>query len=523
MKLTALLGPGATALHVLALSFTLAYPCVSHAESLPDAIASAYQSNPSIQSQRYQLRSLDEADAQALAGFRPTAEMNITADYSKTTLGPHNKAVQRLSNVNAPEFTESYPGQGQIILNQPVYTGGRVSSEVRAADADVLAGRQSLRATEGDVILAVIQAYASVIRDQAALDIHRTNLEALVKQLEETAARQRAGEVTRTDVEQAKAQLEAERALYTSAQAQLEASRLAYATAVGDNPGQLDPLPELPGVPANVDQAFDTATAEAPEVVQARLAEDSAQARVAAARAANRPTISLRASYGYTGPVEPYATRDFDRNLTAEAVITQPLFTGGVNSSLIHQALDQAVVARIQIEQARRTAVQNVANAWNQMLTSGANIKTQEAQVTAAQITYTGMTKEYRVGQRSTLDVLIAEETLRDAELSLVAARHDAYLGEASVLRYMGRLEVRALLVGQPLYDASINTRRARNRGATPWEGAIHRLDALGAPGVGHENVDNPAEPSIAPGVARGTPLDLAAPLAVAIPITPVH
>lgn len=479
----------------------------SRADTLADAIAEAYVSNPTLQSQRYQLRSNDEDYVQALSGLRPRAELQMTGSYTRDQLGKSTRDLQRRNAPTLPDYTENNTGQAQIIIDQPLYTGGRVASQVKSADAEVRAGREALRAAEADVMFQVVQAYAAVRRDEEAIGIRRRNLDALVHQLAETRARKVAGEVTLTDVSQAEAQVAAERTLLSTAQAQLQASRAAYAAVVGRNPGGLEPEPPLPGLPTTVERAFDVAEEASPDLLQAKFVEEQTRARVAAARANNRPQVSLRGSFGYTGSLVPADRRNYDRALTAQAVITQPLFTGGLNSSIIRQELDRNASARVQIEAVRRNVVQNVSNAWNQMVTSRANVITSQEQVRAARIAFEGMQIEYHAGARATLDVLIAEQTLRDAELGLISARRDAYVGSAALLRAMGRLEARALITGLGQYDPAANLRSVERKGALPWDGVVRALDRVGRPGAGQRALEAPP--------SSGEPVKSAAPLTV--------
>lgn len=448
-------------------------------ESLAEAIALAYQTNPTLQSQRAQVRGVDEGYVQARAALGPTAALQATAAYDQTRFG-----------YASPSATNN--GQVQLNVSQALYTGGREALGVSAARAQIAAARQSLRATEGNVILAVIQAYADVIRDAKALTVRAKNLKVLADQVTQARARVRDGELTRTDVAQAEAQLASERALYSTAQGQLQLSRAAYATVVGRDPGDLDPMTALPGLPATIDLAFDEAADQSPELTQSKYAEIGSRDRVAVARAAHRPTITLNLTAGYTGSLVPFSANQVERVVMGQAVISQPLFTSGLIGSQIRQALDQNTGDRIAIEITRRAMVQNVANAWNQMLVSRSNVGFQAENIRAAEIAFRGMTIEYREGLRATLDVLIAEETLRDAELSLLAAEHDQYVAEATLLRVIGRLEGPALLPGLPRYDVTANLHRVENRGAVPWSSLIETLDAMGAPNAGQGPISAP-------------------------------
>jgi len=491
-------------MNVSLIAFGLA-PAAVRAETLADAIALAYQSNPTLQAQRAQQRELDETYVQARAGWRPTASATGQAYWSRTDLGKeYGSQGEIVSNgtggynqvSGGGSYQENY-GQGQISVTQPLYTGGRIAATVKAAEATVLAGRENLRTVEAQIILSVVTSYEDVRLNQQILGIRTDNAGVLRSQLAETQAKFDVGQVTRTDVAQAQAQLASANALLAVAKANLQISRANYAAVVGQNPGELAAEPALPGLPGTVDQAFDIADSDNPALRQAELTEQSSRAKVVEAKAANRPTIAATAGVGYLGTLQPFGTQDFDRTLSGEVTITQPIFTGGVNSSLIRQAMEQNTSDRIGIEGARRAVVQTVAQAWNTTVGDQASVTSNEEQVRAATVAFEGIREQYRVGLSTTLDVLIQQTNLENAQLALVQARHDAYVAQAALLQAMGRLEARALVTGAPLYDPAKSFNRVKSAGAVPWEPLVAALDSVGAPSVG---VPAPIPAPAAPG-----------------------
>jgi outer membrane protein len=357
-----------------------------------------------------------------------------------------------------------------------------MSADLSAAEAKLRAGREALRATEGNVLLAVIQAYADVRRDQQALEVRQTNLEALEQQLAETRARLKAGEVTRTDEAQAEAQLALERSLYAQAQAQLMTSRANYAALVGRNPEDLKPEPQFASLPKTVDEAFDAAETESPDLRQARFTEVESRAKVSSARATYGGQITAHAQVGYSGSLTPYDPRNLDRAVSGQITYTRPLFTNGLAKAQIEQALQLNTSDRFNIEAARRGVVQNVANAWNQVTATARSTEAEIEQVKAASVAFNGMRVEYRAGERSTLDVLIAEETLRDAELALLSARHDAVVAKAALLRHMGRLRIEALVEGAPVYEPATHFKSLVHPLEAPWAPLVRKIDKAAKP-----------------------------------------
>lgn len=292
-------------------------PSVGRAETLAEAISLAYATNPNLQQQRAQQRALDESYVQARSGWRPTASAQANAGFTYT--GFHGASDTNAVNLG-------------LTAAQPLYTGGRTTAAVDAAQADVLAGREGLRGLEAQVLQTVVQYFEDVRRDQQVVAIRRENVIVLQNQLNETQARLEVGQLTRTDTAQAQAQLAQARAQLTSALTQLQISRANYTAVVGQNPGELAPPPTLPGLPTSVDQAFDIAERANAGLEQARVAEQASRYRVAQARAAKRPTVFLQGSVGVAGSIAPFDPRD---------LLPQPHRIAGAEPAAVHRRGDQ--------------------------------------------------------------------------------------------------------------------------------------------------------------------------------------
>jgi outer membrane protein len=445
-------------------------------ETLQEALALAYRTNPTLQSQRFQQAGLDETYVQAKAGWRLTANASGQAEYERE---PNSLLA---FNQGSSGFNFGY---GAVTVAQPLYTGGRTIWAAHAALAAVNAGRQGLRSVEAQVLLAVVQGYLDVLRDQQILAIRQADLATLERQAAESSAKFTLGQVTKTDVSQARAQLEETRASLAAAEAQLEISKAEFQAAVGEAPSTLEAPVSLPGLPTSLDQAFALAEASNPVLLQSREQERASRARVAEAKAGSRPTVSLQGSFGYIGPLSPLETRDYAEDIAAGVTVNLPLLTGGVVGSQIRQASAQNSSDRAQIEAARRQVIQATSQAWSLLLAGRAEVRASEAQAEAAATALAGAQAEYGFGLRTTLDVLISDTNLRAAQLSLAESRHDAFLAEAAVLEASGRLELKALIPGAATYDPARNFDKVKDAGAPPWEGLVRAVDQIGAPTPG--------------------------------------
>jgi outer membrane protein len=459
-------------------------PAAARAETLADAIALAYETNPTLQAERAQLRATDEEYVQAEAGLRPTVSGGGSYTYQD----------QRVSETGTPTFNVAGGGeQGVISVTQPLYTGGKASAQIDAAQADILAERENLRRTEIGVLQSVIGAYLDVRRDQEQLAISQDNVNVLERQLDETKARFDVGQLTQTDLSQSQARLAQARAQLAAAQATLAQARAGYAAVVGQNPGELAPEPPIASLlPPTIDAAFDAAERDNPQIRQAEDAEQASAARLAEAKAQTRPNVSLSGQYGYVAQQGGISSGGFNSAIgvyeselggSVTATVSVPIFTGGLTSSQIRQAAERDNVDRIGVEGARRQVLQAVSQAWNQLLGARASLAANEEQVRSDTVAFEGVRAEQKVGLRTILDVLNAQQELESSQLALVGTRHDEYVAAAAVLAAMGALEAKDLVPGERSYDPKANFDKVRHApGWTPWDNAVGALDRLAAP-----------------------------------------
>ncbi len=435
------------------------------AESLLDAVSLAYQTNPTLLAQRANLRATDEEYVEAMAGYRPTIGVQAT----DSQINGFDASAGGKLNLNS--------SSAAITATQTLYSGGRIATAVDAAQADILQGREQLRGAEAQILTQVIQAYSDVLRDTQALNINQQNQKVLQRQLDQVQAQFDVGEVTRTDVAQAQARLSAAQAQVTTAGGTLSVSRAAYAAVVGQTPTDLAEAPELPGVPDTFDDAMDVASHNNPQLRAAQYGEEATHRRVAAARADYLPNASIQASYGATLTPSLGISLSNRSEFQAVATVNVPIFTGGLTGSHVRAAIERDNSARIGVDGAQRTMLQSVSQAWAQVLSTRATLASNQQQVKADEIAAEGTRQEYQVGLRTTIDVLNAEQELRDAQLALVNSRHDNYVATAQLLAAMGRLEARNLLSGVKVYDPRANYDRVKDKGTVVYDRAIQLVD----------------------------------------------
>src|SRR5438309_805303 len=191
------------------------------ADTLRDALVSAYNGNPTLTAQRETLRATDATVAIAKAAGRPQISGQVALNRTLTQNGV------LINGGKGPTLTAN------VDLDVPLYTGGGVKNSVRAAETRVEAGRATLQAVEGDVFTQAVIAYMDVIRDRAIVELNQNNVRVLETNLQATQDRFQIGDLTRTDVAQSEARLQLGRSQLATSQGRLTASEATYREVIG--------------------------------------------------------------------------------------------------------------------------------------------------------------------------------------------------------------------------------------------------------------------------------------------------
>jgi outer membrane protein len=433
----------------------LAIATPAAAETLQGALAKAYEANPTLTGARAQQRATDENTVIQRAQGLPSVQANST--FAENVLIPPGQFITVGRTLN-----------NSLELSVPIYQGGLVKNNVRAADQRVLAGQETLRATESSVFSQVVAAYNDVIRDQAIVELNRANVRQLDVNLQATRDRFEVGDLTRTDVAQSEARLSLARGDLRTAESNLISSRERYIALVGDVPTDLAPPPPLPNLPSTPEQAISVAIKENPDLLAAARNRQAARYDVFAADASRLPRLSGYArgqSQNFLNSIQG-AIVQLPNQQTDAAVglrASFPLYQGGGPSAQVRQAQarqSQAFEREIEIE---RNVIQQVRAAFASWRASQDVIRSAEAAVQANTLSLEGVRAENSVGNRTIIEILNAEQELLNAQVQLVTARRNAYVAAFTLLAAMGQAEARDLnLDGVTLYDPTANYRRVR-------------------------------------------------------------
>ena len=455
----------------------------AEAETLQEALTLAYQANPKLDAERARLRATDEGVPQAKAGYHPTA----AATGNLGVQDQHTKPQQSTDGI-------AHPNGFGVNVNQSIFSGFRTVNTVREAEANVRAGRENLRQVEAQVLLDATTAYADVIRDTALIRLREKNVSVLSSELQSTEARRAVREVTRTDVAQTESRRARSIAALNLARANLQVSRASYERVIGRAPDRLSE-PQTPDklIPSGADDVAKIAEKENPNVVAALYREQAARHEVDRIWGELLPEAHLQA--GYTQGRNSSVGIDGSSTASVSGVITVPLYEGGETKARVRAAKHTHVSRLQEIEQARTETRATAAAAWAKLASMRDQVGLDKIQVSSARTALEGVREEYRVGQRTLLDVLNAEQDLVDAEVSSVVDRHDHLVAAYTLLSAIGRLDGNTLTLGDSQYDPSVHYEEVERKwfgvSITHPDGRVELLETIDNWGVSDPYANN--------------------------------
>jgi outer membrane protein len=430
-------------------------------ETLQGALMRAYQASPIINSGRAGLRAMDEKVPQALAGSRP----RVTGDAS---LGFENRrSAQDAIDINdndptTRKFTQSIqsglgkPRSAILSVEQPLFDGFKSQNAARAAETGVFAGRERLRFIEQRVLFDAVTAYMNVLRDTAVFKLQESNVAVLAEQLRQIKERYEAGQITLTDIAQAEARLANGRAQVSAVRATLDASIGVYRQIVGQEPKRLAPANPIDRLlPNSREQAECIAQSEQPVVEAALHDADAADLEIKVIESDFLPKMSVVGDLYTQSDIDGRGNRAV--GVRVQGRLSVPLYEGGVTSSRVRQAKETAGQKKLDVAVSRAELLALVRANWGALQAAKAQIAAVRIQISAAERALYGVREEAKAGQRTSLEILNAQQELLNARIALVIAQRDRVVASYAVLAATGRLSARQLGLKTSDYDPSLH------------------------------------------------------------------
>jgi len=430
------------------LAMSMVAPAFADTTTLKGALEATYKNNPGLARVRTSLKNLDEAVVQALAGLKPT----VSASLRSTITDPINQTESS---------RDSYSNTASLTISQLLYDGGQTAGRVESSKLALFAGREDLIATEQAALLQAITAFMDVRQAQATLNLAENNISVLREQLRASEDRFEVGEVTRTDVSQTQARLASAISNSEAARANVSSTIATYISVVGAKPHRIETPPAHPKVPPTLAQAEAIAVERHPRIRSAKLSLKAAGIDYQVARKNRIPTVtgSVTASKSGSSGILDY-TNNTNTNVSVAVEATIRLYQGGALNSRQRAAANAKKADQYSLDEAIITTRLNLRRNYANWKSAVAAITASQAQIRAARVAFEGVREEAKLGSRTTLDVLDAEQEVLSARSSLISAVRDEQVQAYNVLSEMGLLTAKSLRLNVELYDPKANYNR---------------------------------------------------------------
>src|SRR5438445_11010631 len=290
----------------------------AQAESLPEALVKAYQTNPQLNADRARQRATDENVPQALAGYRPQIVASLSAGL---------QSVRNLLPDNTIQTANLKPWQIGVTVTQTLFNGFKTANSVRVAELQVQSGREALRNVGQGVLLDAVTVYTNVLANQSLVEAQRANVAFLQETLGITQRRLNAGDVTPTDTAQAEARLSRGRADLNAAEVSLAVSQATYAQVIGNPPVQLRPAEVVDRyLPKTREDSMTMALREPPALMAASFDVDVALTTIHVAESSLLPTISVQGSASHSKDADPTLSTFGTDQASVTAQMNAPIY-----------------------------------------------------------------------------------------------------------------------------------------------------------------------------------------------------
>lgn len=419
----------------------LTLPHMAQSQSLGDALAGAYMHSGLLEQNRALLRAADEDVASSVARLRPI--LNWTADITRD----YSRFPDLFGGSESDGDTDLNAG---IIAEWLLYDFGQSRYQIDSAKEIVLATRQALVSIEQQVMLRTVQAYMNVERTSRFVALRQSNVRVITESLRAAQDRFDVGEVTRTDVSQAEARLSLAISGLAAAKGDQAQAIEEYIAVVGSRPGPNLQTPRIPSITRSLETAKQVALRNHPEILKAQHDVAAADLNVLVAQAAMNPRVTMNGSLGVS---EQLDGRSYSQGGSIGIGISGPIYQGGGLSSAKRRAIAQRDALRGLLHNVGYTVARNVGNAYAILAAARASSAASTDGVRAARVAFEGVSEEAKLGARTTLDVLNAEQELLTSQAEQISAQVDEVIAAYAVLSATGQLTVRDLNLNVATYD----------------------------------------------------------------------
>jgi len=409
----------------------IVYSTFLRAENLDLVVFKTLASHPEIRAEINRKTARDQELKQAQAGYYPRVDLQAGVGYENSK----NRFTRATGETDYVDLTRK---EEAFIVTYNLFEGYGTSSNIDKNNARVRAASHHLHDLTEQTALQVAKVYLRVMRDQQLIKLSQDTLTVYRQLFEKVKARSSSGVGRKSDIDQAQGRLARAQANLISDMASLENAMVTYLRVTGERPGELK-MPEdfAPRLPANLELAVKLALNNNPVIKAAEADLEAATAQTRMAKSDYYPRLDLVFEQSRGENLDGIDGVEKDYSLMLK--MNYNLFNGGFDAADSKRAISQLGETRDRLDDIRRSISEAVRLAWNSNDAVVMQYPYLRQHVESIAEIRTAYADQFRIGQRSLLDLLDSENELYQAHRALIIAEYDRLVGGYQILASMGR------------------------------------------------------------------------------------
>ncbi len=399
-------------------------------QSLIETVSKTLQSNPDIQTSRYNVEAAEQLRRQARGGFFPVIDLVLAGGQENS-----NNVTTRAAGFDELQLTRKERG---IRVTQLLYDGFSTSNLVKQQSALLDAAAARLGSSRENVSLRAIQVHLEVLRRDAVVALAVENLNQHDMTLSKIQERFDSGVGTKVDVVQTRGRRAQAKSAVLLTQRDAKNGRAEFFRVVGENAVSLERPEPIVGIPTTLASALEIAYNSNPALMAAKAELEAAVAARKQAKGNFHPTVNLELGATRNDNIDGAVGANDDESALVR--MTYNLYRGGSDKARSNEAEAREFAARETLRSSRLVVEEDVTLIWNELQDILIRLEYLEAHVMATKEVLKVYNEQLTLGKRTLLDLLDVQNELLRAEVAYVSGQYLALLARYRVATSGGQL-----------------------------------------------------------------------------------
>ncbi len=413
----------------------LLFSLETFAITIKQAMSEAYRNSPEILALRANLKASNQEISKVLGEGRPRINLDGSLGYDRTD-------TVNTSSIEKTQYNN--PRSLSLDITQNIYDSGKKTQNLKKQEAKILSSRADLNSKEQKILLNTAKTYLKLYEATEINKLAKNNYLVLSQHLEATEKRFEVGEVTITDLSQAKARLLKANANEIKTRGEIEIQRSNYFALVGKNPPKKLSFPKKKYIlPKSINEVLKIALKNNPKLISHGLIKKASFFDISLSASELLPKLDLNLSAQKAW--DPNTFFNEYRNFKVDLNLKVPLYNRGINYANVRQKRFNAIEQSQLLDNEIKRLVKEIETAWFSLNTYKNQIKAIRASIEASNTALKGVKAEANVGTRTTLDVLDAEQETLQESIELIKVKNNILKMTYEILEKMGKFSPKEL------------------------------------------------------------------------------